>query len=629
MTCPARHAWLPALCVALATGLQAAEIPLRWEVETSRPARQHWPLLRGETVRLEPRILSYRQPVDLTGATVVLHARTNAMPAGVSFQAAGAAGRPGGAADAAQGWVHVPLAPSTHLPPDSEHFTYTIDITTTNGRVLRAMGSLRVSGTDRGDLAEPVEPVANHDHDGIYDPAGSASAAQAAAADYTDAAIAAIDLPDIDLAEISVVTAGGYRNPVYWRLSAEPVYRGFSFAETNIVDDVIAVTYEADGTFTDWQVEPDFRRGWVEGDPAWHLSPAGIASIDSAGAVTTSNAGIAVVSATIDGLSKSIRLPLRYVQGEQWTAWVRGVTGTVRRASGDLLDAKIAAAGPSPDVDLFSVMDHGTGTYAWNTNHWTWPEADFSGVVISSKHVGGSWGNAQWHGTLLTPRHIVLAKHTVDNVPNQVATKAEEVGTQKRFLGRSGTLYERTVVAHFDPFGDPDFDAFTGWNLGNDTIVGLLDYAVPTNDVAIYPVLPPDWLSYSPTRLRSQAPGVRSEGGAAGGLFTNLDRKGYGVELASPSGFRGTPWPPRASVHRIGRTGDSGRPVFLWLPGQMVFMFGLLYPTSGHNWAAIDPSIDMWFADYRARIEAILAMHGEVLTNADFDGYTRFEGSEQ
>ena len=239
--------------------------------------------------------------------------------------------------------------------------------------------------------------------------------------------------------------------------------------------------------------------------------------------------------------------------------------------------------------------------------------------------VRGNWGNAQWHGTLISPRHIELPKHTIEHVPNQVANKPEEIGTWKRFLGRDGTLYERQVIGHFDPFGDaPAYTNLTNWALGNDTIIGLLDAPLPTNNVAVYPVLPLNWREYSPTLMRARPiPGL-SQGGAFGGLFTNLDRRVYGVELGGASGFLSTPWEPRAAVHRVGRIGDSGRPVFLWLPDHLVFLFTLTYPTSGHNWAAIDPTIDIWFSDYRARIEAILALHGETLTNADLSAYTTF-----
>ncbi len=434
-----------------------------------------------------------------------------------------------------------------------------------------------------------------------------------------------------DVAALTVKTAGGYRNPLYWRVEIEPRYRIVDTASTNTVDDVTQVDYTAGDDFLDAQALIDWRRGWTDDGLSWSIAPTNLAAIDAeTGYITTASTGVATVTAEIDGLSKTAPVYLRRVAGDAWASWIEGVTNTVRRAAGDKLDDAIEAIEGEPDTLLFSTMDHGAGVYEWNTNAWTWGLADLSGVVISSKRPGSGWGNAQWHGTLISPRHIELPKHCIYGVPNQVSSQPEQVGTQKRFLGQDGTLYTREVIAHYDPFGDPTVTNLTDWSWGQDTIIGLLDAPLPTNNVAVYPVLPPDWRDYSPTLLRARAsePGSVSEGGAAGGLWTNLDRRVYGVEFSTTSGFQSTPWPPRASVHRLGRAGDSGRPVFLWLPDQLVLMFTLTFPSSGHNWAALDPDSDHPSNDYRERIEAILALEGESLIDADLSEFTNFEGGE-
>lgn len=448
------------------------------------------------------------------------------------------------------------------------------------------------------------------------------------------------DVPWLETNTLSLVVlpteaycVGNWRNEIYWRPYAEPRYRGFTTAVTSTVADAVQVDYEADGQFLDAQIEIDYLRGWTDIDPAYTVTPVGIASISGSGYITTSNAGLAAVGITIDTVSKSLPVALSYAQGALYGAWVRGASNSIRRASGDLLDTTIAAAGPSPDIELLSVTDHAAGNYALNTNAWSYGLADLSGVPISTKHPSGGWGAPQWSGTLISPRHVELSKHTVSNVPNQLASNPEEIGTKKRFLGRSGMLYERTVIAHFDPFGDaPAYTNLTAWNLGQDTIIGLLDAAVPTNDVAVYPVLPADWRDYSPSLLRARPinvwPQVYTQGGAAGALWVNQDLHVYGIELSSVGGFLSTPWPPRAAVHRVGRVGDSARPVFLWLPDQLVFLSTLTMPTHGHNWAAVDPDTGTMYSDNRARVEAILALHGETLTDADLSDYATFEEPE-
>lgn len=155
-----------ALCAATAQSGTIARYA--WQVETRAPVSQTLQVYRGETVDLECRYTSYMRPMDTTGAVVVLHCRTNGMAAGYSFQATGTVGRAGASADAAQGWVYVRLLPGTHLPASPDVFTYTLDVANAGARLLRASGTLRVSGTSAGSLALPTPATA--------DPLGSAAA---------------------------------------------------------------------------------------------------------------------------------------------------------------------------------------------------------------------------------------------------------------------------------------------------------------------------------------------------------------------------------------------------------------------------------------------------------------------
>ncbi len=111
-----------------------------------------------------------------------------------------------------------------------------------------------------------------------------------------------------------------------------------------------------------------------------------------------------------------------------------------------------------------------------------------------------------------------------------------------------------------------------------------------------------------------------SDGSAVCGLWINFWNRVYGVEFASANGWRGVYDGARQDVRKVAIPGDSGRPCFLWLPDQLVLMFGMTYPGSGYAWAIVP--------DHRARIEAILAMHGESLTDADLSSYATYGGAE-
>ena len=46
----------------------------------------------------------------------------------------------------------------------------------------------------------------------------------------------------------------------------------------------------------------------------------------------------------------------------------------------------------------------------------------------------------------------------------------------------------------------------------------------------------------------------------------------------------------------------------------------MTFPTRGNHWAVL--------ADYRAKVEAVLALDGESLTDADLSGYTNYGEAE-
>ncbi len=419
--------------------------------------------------------------------------------------------------------------------------------------------------------------------------------------------------------DLTVESSGGYRNDAYWYIDGTMVYRDYDSVSTNDLGDVVEVAAEAAGQFADFQMGIEYVRGWGDwGDVAWSVAPAGIGAIDAAGYLATSNAGIATVTATLDGTTRSKRVPLRYVAGDVTAVW-RAVPGSARAASGATLDAAIAAAAGTNDTALLSIADHTAALYARNAAMWA-AGADLSGVVIATKQPGGAWGLPQWHGTLIAPRHIILPKHCVDGVPYEVATITEQVGARKRFLGRSGTLYERAVLAHYDPYGDPAATNLTAWGYGRDAIVGLLDSALPTNDVAVYPVMPANWQEWFPNGFAAAGAEASSEGSAVCGLWINFWNRVYAVEFASVNGWRGAFDGDRQALRKVGIPGDSGRPCFMWLPDQLVLLWGLTYPAGGYSWA-----LD---AEHRARIAAILAEHGESLTDADLSDYANYGGAE-
>ena len=146
---------IAAVIILLAAGSAAADaqVPRRiWKVETSAPVAQRLDLVHGETIDLQCTFLSYASPLDILGASVTLHARTNGMAEGSSFQAAGTAG--------ANGLATVRLAVSEWLPATCTNAEWTLEVAQANAvRILRSYGEARISGSSAASTNDPVPAV--------------------------------------------------------------------------------------------------------------------------------------------------------------------------------------------------------------------------------------------------------------------------------------------------------------------------------------------------------------------------------------------------------------------------------------------------------------------------------------
>lgn len=116
---------------------------LRWDVETSRPGAYMIDVFRGETVRLEPRYVSYGAPLDLSGVyDVVLRYRSRDMAEGYYYAVTGAVH----AVDS--GRVSINWTPAAEAPAAA--YEYTIAAKSLDGDTLRAFGGLRLRGSVAG-----------------------------------------------------------------------------------------------------------------------------------------------------------------------------------------------------------------------------------------------------------------------------------------------------------------------------------------------------------------------------------------------------------------------------------------------------------------------------------------------
>lgn len=111
----------------------------RLRIETSLRQTQKLELLHGETRQLIFQFLSYQIPMDISESSVTLHAMTNGMDEGYSFQISGVSSNDGLAL------VTVPV--DSWIPVGLSNGTWMIEIDQTNSaRILSASGPLIISG---------------------------------------------------------------------------------------------------------------------------------------------------------------------------------------------------------------------------------------------------------------------------------------------------------------------------------------------------------------------------------------------------------------------------------------------------------------------------------------------------
>lgn len=127
------------------------------------------------------------------------------------------------------------------------------------------------------------------------------------------------------------------------------------------------------------------------------------------------------------------------------------------------------------EAAIFSVYDHDTPRYVYNTSCWGYG-LDLTPVAVWNSELFTS-NSSRAGATLISPRHVLMAHHFLVGD-----------GERVRFVAQDGMIVERTVVAHKDT---KDYPTAADCDLS----VGLLDSDVP-NSISFCKVLPKNWESY-------------------------------------------------------------------------------------------------------------------------------------
>ena len=305
--------------------------------------------------------------------------------------------------------------------------------------------------------------------------------------------------------------------------------------------------------------------------PSFFSNNTAVATIDGNGNVTRVVDGTVNINATISWLTRQIPVTVFRQIGQTATSLIGYANGSLAQSDSNAIDTLISNAGATTTtLKLFTSEDHTNDIYVRNASNWL----TAGGVDTSCISVWNSAQGNQAAGTLISPRHIILANHNTYGI-----------GTVVRFVDANNNVATGTV-------------ANIGNVSGTDIEVGVLSADMPST---IKPclILPSNYFKYIPSIAGTTTiPAVGLLGGgfdlSNGGKYTHPDKTATVRDLF----FLATstsPNPPIFPGHNDAQFtfpstlstttrdafyydsvigGDSGNPAFLLVNGKLSLVTG-------------------------------------------------------
>lgn len=242
--------------------------------------------------------------------------------------------------------------------------------------------------------------------------------------------------------------------------------------------------------------------------------------------------------------------------------------GTALAAFARSVDDRLAGKDPASALPFFlGYPDLGSGlpTNALAAN----PDCWAAGVDLSCESPWNSESGNRKSGTLVSPVHLLLAKHH----------RPPPAGTAFWFRGTNGTVHVRRLAATNAVASVPD----------TDLVVALLDEPLPP-EVAPAKILPPDWRDHLGTGEGLPAVSLDQEGKILVSEIADLASPEEGG-VPSLAASRVPLAPAREAFYETLVAGDSSNPKFLLLGNRPVLLS--VHWTEDHAGASIRQYADL------------------------------------
>lgn len=603
-----------------ACGIIAAALPAiagpathRWAVETSKPAATVCDAFQGETIHLEPTLVSYGVALSVSNAALTFYWQTNGM--GSAWWS-----KPAEPLHSVTGRIRAIFAPTNDI--GAAQYTFFIQASDTNASNYRAYGLIRLRSSPgfaptaapapayqwaapadlqavSNALASTIQALASASEASLASATGAVSVATATALASATGALASAS--EASLADVEFT--GGWISTNWWDPILTPVYRQTSLSSISTNSYVIYDILNGESGFIDYLLSHSVVAGWA-GPPTWTVT--GTNAYVATNRLWAVAPGRVDLTGTADGLSRSVTVPICYGKIAQPTEAVSSLLPGSAAALASLpiiaMASNYLAATTEPLVarpNSWNTNETHRTNYAavatwqspvtWNTNCWlTNAPAVFAPCSIATG--SGPTDTSRWGATLISPRVFVSASHV-----------GPQVGTTKYWLTPSGSITSAVVSRAINLY------SYNG--LGTvDIVLGVLDRPMPTNMIA-YVCTAAQFdaaFSGSATRFFSgayvQAVAFSQHLDAA---LVELDAVNTVIASIRP------PLLPAASslssLYHPAHPGDSSRPIFLLWGNKPVLLCVYYYATFGS-------SIPGHIAD----IDAAVQSEGETLTYINF-----------